>query len=88
MITRDNIQRHELVGLEAAVSGSSNADMCGICGTVTDETRSTLLFDTVRGKRRIPKAGTVFTFMIPDGQVRVDGDAIARRPAERLVMKA
>jgi len=88
MITEDNILRHELVGLRATVSGSANAQLVGTSGLVIDETKSTLVLETQSGTKTVPKRGNTWTFAVSGRAMAVDGGRIARRPAERLVIKA
>ena len=45
MISSKNIFYHELIGLELKVVDSSNPSLIGLCGTVIDETRKTLLIE-------------------------------------------
>ncbi len=88
MITEGNILRHELVGLQAAVLDSSNAQLVGTSGLIVDETRSTLVLRTQSGVKTVPKDINTWAFEVSGRQIRVEGGRIARRPAERLVIKA
>ena len=45
MISSNNIFYHELIGLELKVVDSSNLSLIGLCGTVIDETKKTLLIE-------------------------------------------
>ncbi|ADC46711.1 ribonuclease P subunit P29 [Methanobrevibacter ruminantium M1] len=45
MISSNNIFYHELIGLELKVVDSSNPSLIGLCGTVIDETKKTLLIE-------------------------------------------
>ena len=45
MISSKNIFYHELIGLELKVVDSSNPSLIGLCGTVIDETKKTLLIE-------------------------------------------
>jgi ribonuclease P protein subunit POP4 len=69
----------ELVGRHARVASSSCKGRRGTEGTVVDETENTLVLETAKGRKTIPKRGCVFEF--PEGSVR--GDAIAHRPEDR-----
>ena len=44
-ISSKNIFYHELIGLELKVVDSSNPSLIGLCGTVIDETKKTLLIE-------------------------------------------
>ena len=51
MISSKNIFYHELIGLELKVVDSSNPSLIGLCGTVIDETKKTLLVEV---KEKVP----------------------------------
>lgn len=87
MITAQNILRHELTGLDAAVSDSANPQIAGMSGRVAYETQSTLVLETKRGKKTVPKDVCTLTFAVGGRDVRVRGDRILRRPADRLVTR-
>ena len=77
------LRRHELVGLHARVVEADNPALEGIEGRVVDETTNTLLVGGDRA-RQVPKAGTTFSFSLPDGErVVVEGDRLVARPARR-----
>lgn len=86
MIERpDNIARHELIGLRVDVAGGSNPCLVGISGRVVDETRNTILIETLRGEKRVPKAETSLIFTLPSGQrVRVAGSVLISQPENRI----
>ena len=89
MIPRpENLARHELNGLSVKVVGSTERGLVGISGMIVDETRNTLLVDTERGTKRIPKSNTSLTFTLPDGQrVRVSGSILISQPENRINKK-
>ena len=89
MIPRpENLARHELNGLSVLVVGSTERGLVGISGMIVDETRNTLLVDTERGTKRIPKSNTSLTFTLPDGQrVRVSGSILISQPENRINKK-
>lgn len=89
MIQRpENLARHELIGLSVLVVGSTDRGLVGISGRIVDETRNTLLVETERGLKRIPKSNTSLTFTLPDGQrVRVSGSILISRPENRINKK-
>jgi ribonuclease P protein subunit POP4 len=79
------IIQHEFVGLEAAVTESSNPDCRNISGIVVDETRNT--FVILRGGKRktVVKNQVVLRFRLPDESiVQIDGKVLVGRPEERL----
>ncbi len=89
MITPRNVTRHELVGLRCRVVGSEDESLVGIEGRVVDETTHTLVVETDDSEKTVPKPYTTFEFEIPGDTddettvVRVEGEAIDARPAER-----
>ena len=89
MIPRpENLARHELNGLSVLVVGSTERGLVGISGMIVDETRNTLLVDTERGTKRIPKSNTSLTFTLPDGQkARVSGSILISQPENRINKK-
>jgi ribonuclease P protein subunit POP4 len=61
-MTPESLVRHELAGLECEVVDSSNPDLIGIAGRVSDETTNTLLVATGSGVKQVPKAQATFRF--------------------------
>jgi len=81
----ENLPRHELIGLQVLVDGSTNRGLVGLSGRVVDETRNTILVEVERKTKRIPKACTSLTFTLPDGQrVRVAGSILVSQPENRI----
>ena len=89
MITQDNIHKHELVGLKARVIDSTNTQLVGITGQVINETKSTLILDTMQsGIKSIPKDINQWRFITAQNQeIHINGAKIAKRSAERLMIK-
>lgn len=83
MITKGNIGKHELIGLDVRVV-SASPDLRGLEGRVVDESRNLVTIETRRGEKKVPKKGAVFEFAIPDGRVEVQGDALLFRPEDRI----
>jgi len=85
MITKENILRHELIGLPVEVVRTSNPAQQGIAGRVVDETRNMLVIETSRGRKRVGKAHATFRLTVPDGTVMdVSGSALVSRPEKRI----
>ncbi|MCX8175080.1 MAG: ribonuclease P protein subunit [Candidatus Micrarchaeota archaeon] len=84
-ITAENLRWHEFIGLRASVARSASQAHRGISGTVVDETKNTLVIRGKDGKdRRVPKRGSVFAFVLPDGKKAVlEGAQVAFRPYDR-----
>lgn len=93
-ITPDNLLQHELIGLRTEVEDSSNRNMRGLCGTIVDETRNMIIIEEEhRKEKKIPKAGNVFVFELPEEEdangrmrirMRVRGDMLVSRPEDRI----
>ena len=71
MITLENVQNHELIGLNAQVVESTNNQIIGFAGKVVDETRFTLTIQTQSGLKMIPKEHSKWKFTINETQSRV-----------------
>lgn len=85
MRTPENIARHELIGLRAKVTKSSNPKNIGMEGRVVDESRDILVLEKTDGKEaKIPKEGSVFLFHIGETKVSVGGEVLVGRPEDRI----
>jgi len=88
IITPENLVRHELIGLQVDVVDSTNPYLEGLSGRVVDETRNTLLIETWRGEKRVPKSHTSFVFALPQNQkVKVEGSVLFSQPENRIHKK-
>lgn len=88
MITLDNIVSHELIGQHTEVVHSSNPQIIGLNGTIIDETKSMLRISTKSGIKSIPKTINSWKFMIGNHEKILEGAKIAKRPIERIGVKA
>ncbi|MDD2665622.1 MAG: ribonuclease P protein component 1 [Methanocellales archaeon] len=79
-ISPNNLIFHELIGLFAEVSASTNSSLVGIKGKVVDETRNLLVIEN----KKIPKSCSTFVFSIPNNKVKVDGKLLVSRPEDRI----
>jgi RNase P/RNase MRP subunit p29 len=88
MIKRENITRHELIGLAVSVVNAADKNKVGLKGIVTDETKNTLVIrngTTANAReKRIPKKDSIFRFQTEKGEVDVIGSAIQCNPADRI----
>ncbi len=84
--TRRNLPYHELIGLEVIVKEHTDPTLRGLSGRVVDETRNTLVIESVDGRERIvPKHGGVFVFKLGARErVELAGTSIEGRPEDRL----
>ncbi len=84
-VTRRNVLRHELIGLEARVVNSSDRNLIGTCGAIIDETRDMLVIDQGGKPRVVQKATSIFLITLPSGEeVEVDGERLVARPEDRI----
>jgi len=85
---KQNIMRHELIGLEARVMNSSDHTLLGTSGKVVNETRNMLVIEDGEKARKISKSNSTFLITLPDGErVTVDGKKLVGRPEERVRQK-
>ena len=82
---RDNLHRHELIGLEVEVISKSG--LSGLTGKIVDETRNMFLVETKEGgtkesEKKVPKKGNQFRF--PGYDTILDGEKILARPEDRI----
>ena len=84
-VTRRNVLRHELIGLEARVSNSSDPGLIGTYGTVVDETHDMLVIEQTGKPKIVPRAHSIFMLTLPNGEdVEMDGAKLIARPEERV----
>ncbi|KUO40076.1 MAG: hypothetical protein APZ16_05510 [Candidatus Hadarchaeum yellowstonense] len=87
-LTKRNIMRHELIGLEAQVVSSSDPTLLGVYGKILDETRDMLVIEHLSAAKIVPKEGSSFEIKLPDGEkVVVEGKKLVGRPEERIRRK-
>lgn len=87
MIDKNNVHRHELIGLQVAVAQSVNKANIGIHGKIVDETQKTLVIRQGKETKRVFKNNTMFNVELPSGEmVELDGEKIAKRSWERIKM--
>jgi ribonuclease P protein subunit POP4 len=84
-ITKQNVFRHELIGLKAKVIGSSDPGLLGASGKIIDETKETLVVEVKGAPKVIPKSSSKFQIGLPSGgEVVVPGRRILGRPEDRV----
>ena len=86
-ITAENITRHELIGLEARISGGTNKSQNKIKGIVKDETRNTLTLNQKGVDKVITKGEASFIFNLGRTLVEVEGKNLIGRPEDRVKKK-
>ena len=88
MITKDNILRHEMIGLTVKIHDSNDKKKIGTNGKIIDETQKTFKIKIKEKILTIPKEGCIFNMNLPDGSiVKVDGNKIISRPEDRIQKK-
>ncbi len=75
------ITQHELIGLEIDARIDNQE---GVIGTVVDETKENLTILAGKRFKRVNKSHMIFTANLNGTVVKVDGEAIARRPEDRI----
>jgi ribonuclease P protein subunit POP4 len=75
----------EFIGMQTSIVDSSNKSLVGLSGEITYETKSTFTINTNIGSKIIPKQYTSWKFT--NDQV-INGDLIAKRPEDRIKVKA
>jgi ribonuclease P protein subunit POP4 len=84
-ITPANLIRHELIGLEAHVVGSSDPGHVCRQGPIVYESKEMFHISTESGKIMVPKMISVFDFKLPNGTVvRVEGHKLRGTPENRM----
>ena len=86
-VTAGNLIRHELIGLEARISGGSNRCQKLIKGIVANETRNTLILLQGREEKQISKGDASFIFNLDGTLVEVEGKTLIGRPEDRVKKK-
>lgn len=87
MRTPENIQKHELIGLNMEVVSSKNPNNVNISGKIVNETRKTLLVESKGMLKRLFKDQITLNLDLPRKQVEIDGNLLLGRPWERLKKK-
>ena len=83
-ITTENVSGHELIGLDAKVQQSTDPNKKAVKGRIVDETRNTLLLETAKGEKKLPKKEVTLTLSIGKEKVDVEGKGIIARPEDRV----
>lgn len=84
-VTKQNVLRHELIGLDARVANSSDPQLVGVCGKIVDETRNTLVIEHDGRAKQVLKKVSIFRITLPSGEeVEVDGAKLVAPPEERV----
>jgi ribonuclease P protein subunit POP4 len=86
MITSDNINSHELIGLRVTIQSSSMASIRNICGKIIYETKKMLIMEDDKGVKAIPKMTVkVMKVELPSGVCFISGSSLIARPEDRIL---
>lgn len=84
-INKENLTRHEVIGLQVCVVQSSNRTQVGIKGKVIAEMKNMFIISDGAKKRWIPKDTAVYCFSLPDKSLAiVNGKEFVGKHAERI----
>jgi ribonuclease P protein subunit POP4 len=84
-ITKRNVLRHELIGLEARVVNSSDPELIGTQGKIIDETHDMLVIEQAGRAKIVPKKVAILRITLPSGEeTEVNGAKLVARPEERV----
>ncbi len=75
----------EFIGLRTQIVDSTNKSLIGLNGKIVNETLSMFTLQTDSGSKMIPKQHSAWKFT--NDQV-INGDLIAKRPEDRIKVKA
>jgi ribonuclease P protein subunit POP4 len=85
MRNKRNIGRHELIGLDIEVISATDKVLVGMRGTITDETRNTIIIKKKDSKEaRLPKKDTTLRISLEEGDVDIECNRIMFRPEDRI----
>ncbi len=84
-VNKQNLLRHELIGLPVEVADSSDQNLVGKKGTVVDETQNTISIEEDDEIKSLQKSAVVLRVTLPDGgEMQVDGKKLVARPEDRI----
>ena len=84
-VNKQNLLRHELIGLSVEVADSSDQNLVGKKGTVVDETQNTVAIEEDGEVKSLQKSAVVLRVTLPDGEeVQIDGKNLVARPEDRI----
>jgi RNase P/RNase MRP subunit p29 len=86
MRTKQNLARHEWIGLAARVERAADAGLVGAAGTLVDETLRTVSIERENGREvRVQKRGTALTLTLPSlERATLDLTLLEFRPWDRV----
>lgn len=83
-ITKQNIHKHELIGLNTRIIESTDKRLCGLFGRIVDETKNTFKIEILGEEKTIPKKGTTLAMKIGKTEIVMDASRLRYRPEDRI----
>lgn len=83
-MSRTDILRHELIGLNAKVVGAENKHLIGINGKIMDETRNMLTIKCCGKLKRLVKGQVILQINYMGHGYEIDGKVLVNRPEDRI----
>jgi len=85
----NNIQYHELIGLNVWIKDSVNPYLTGLHGNIIDETKNLFIIQQEASIKKISKIGTKFVIINPKNdeswnEILIDGSLLLGRPEDRV----
>ncbi len=74
----------EFIGRRVRILECTDPSKRGMEGRVVDETMKTFVVETEGGEKRVAKGECVFSFLMGDRWVKVDGRLLVARPEDRI----
>ena len=84
MVTKSNILKHELIGLDVEVVDANNKSQIGLKGKVVDETRNTLIIKSQKGEKKILKKDLKIQISVSGEKIIITGKKLVGRPEDRI----
>lgn len=76
------ITQDELIGKDIEIVNPRNLSLKGMKGKIIDETKSSFVLQTAKGKKRILKKDADFHFVKEN--IDIKGEKLAKRPEDRI----
>ncbi len=83
-ITKQNIHKHELIGLYTRIVKSTDKRWVETEGRIVDETKNTLRIDISGQEKTFQKKGTMLSVKIGEHEVNIDASMLRYRPEDRI----
>jgi ribonuclease P protein subunit POP4 len=83
-LRKENIHKHELIGLYAKIQDSYDKGIIGIEGRIIDETKNTFKTEIRGYEKTIQKDGTLLSVRIANEDVGIDASKLRFRPEDRI----